>query len=149
MRLQARAAGILSGALLGLCVALWFPLLTGMLRPSHLVAMIPAFIAGSIHLALLGMLLLHAPLAAGPRALCLPLLAWLLPAALTGQGLLASALRALGDASRHFAPLEDAAMDRPLARLSTLVALAGAVLLLELAPSSSPSRGLESPRSTV
>ncbi|MDP6762690.1 MAG: hypothetical protein QF860_07485 [Planctomycetota bacterium] len=106
-RLGARAARRLAGAGGAASLALLVPYSLA-LSGAPLAAGVPlgaplalGVLGAGAHLALVGALLLNAPLSTPSRLLALPALTWLLPALLDGEGAWWGRLARLLDASRH------------------------------------------------
>lgn len=130
-RMQARGAGLAAGAGVGLALGLLPQALFETRWPSGALTLALDGAAALLHVTLLGLLLLNLPLPGATRALALLALSWVLPALLTGSDFLPSALNGLFDVAAQLESARDPANDQPLARWAPLVALCGAVLLLE------------------
>lgn len=130
-RLALRAVGILTGGSLGGFATLAIPALTFRMSLLEIESLALPSLLGLTHASLLGLWLLAAPLSASSRALCLPLLAWVLPATFPSASPPLAALRSLIDVSSHFAAPGERPLSTLLASGATLVALAGALWLYE------------------
>lgn len=138
-RRHAQIAALVVSATLWALVPLAWPLVTGALGEGRIPLLVGALL-GALHLSVLGLLLLRAPVPAGTRSFVLVLLAWIVPALLDPGWAASRVLAPLLDAAGTLRPpVEGWSPAALIARLGPMMALALAAAWIDAGRAASPA----------